>query len=57
MTVVKTEIWNKQSGPQWGAFVKSSKPKAKAKAKGRQVAQEVFRGSLHLSYFPSKALD
>lgn len=55
MTVVKAQIWNKQSGPLWGAFVKSPKPGAKAKAKGSQVAQEVFRVSS--SVFPNKALD
>lgn len=57
MTVVKAEIWNKQSGPLWGAFVKSPKPGAQAKAQSSQVAQEVFRDSLHLSVFPNKALD
>lgn len=57
MTVVKAEIWNKQSGPLWGAFVKSPKPGPKAKAQSSQVAQEVFRDSLHLSVFPNKALD
>lgn len=57
MMVVQAEIWNKQSGPLWGAFVKPPKPGAKAKAKTHQVAQKVFRESLHLSLFPNKALD
>ena len=42
MTVVKTEIWNKQSCPYWGVFAKQPKPRPGADSYPRKSSVDRF---------------